>query len=223
MLLDLTPLPPPNPNKKFSGLEVSCQVGFLDFNFKVPLYHTPTPPHQHKMKSWQIWKFQAKLDFCTSDFKVLLEPTSPPPPTWNEKFADLKVLCEVEFLDFRFQSAALPPSHLCLPMKWNVGRFGSFKSSWIFGLQILKCCSNWPSNTPPPPPPPRHEMKSWQICKFKVKLDFWTSDFKVPLYPPPNLCLPVKWNVGRVGSFKSSWFFGHQISKCHFTPIPRVK
>ena len=174
------------------------QTGFTRCNYQFGVCQLPCPS-PCKMKSWQIWKFQVKLDFWTSDFKVALNP---------------------------------PPLS-----KWKVGRFGSFKSSWILGLQISKCCFC------------PHPVK-WKVGRFgsfEVKMDFWTSDFKVsldiPIHPQnekladlavwsqvgfldfrfqsPALphthhpyYTPIKWKVGRFGSFKSSGIFWFQISKC---------
>ena len=66
--------PPPHPgNEKFADLEVSSQVGKLDFRFQSATLIHPSPPP--KEKSWQIWNFQVKLDFWTK-----CHLTTPPPP-----------------------------------------------------------------------------------------------------------------------------------------------
>ena len=95
--------------------------------------------------------------------------------------------------------------------KMKIRRFGSFKSSWIFGLQISKC----QITTIP------FQIKSWQIWKFLSQVGFMDFKFQSATLPTPR---PVKWKVGRFGSFKSSWIFGLQILKWSlYTPTHPVK
>ena len=117
--------------------------------------------------------------------KLALPP--PPPLPINENLADLEVSSQVGFLDFRFQSAALPthPPTPCKMKSWRTWKFQAKFRFLYFRFQSTAL------------PTPAHKMQSWQIWKFQVKLDYWTSDFKVLLYPAPP---PAKNEIFEVSS-----------------------
>ena len=80
---------------------------------------------------------------------------------------------------FKVPLYASPPPPPPPPRKWKVGRFGTFKSNWIFGLQILKCSiwnfqvkldfCHFTPRPPPPPPTPR-------ICKVGISIQLLQRD-----------------------------------------------
>ena len=63
-------------------------------------------------------------------------------------------------------------------------------SSWTSDLQIFRFAT-----LPPPPLPIPQQVKSWQIWKFQIRLGFWTSDFKDPLYSPPPPPANETWQI----------------------------
>ena len=132
-------LPPPTPgNEKLADLELSNQVGLqisnCHFNspipckwkvsrfgtfksswtsdFKVSFYPTATPS---KMKSWQIWNFQVKLDFR---FQSFILPYCH--PLKNENLADLELLSEVGLQISKCHF--IPPPNEKLHFQWDLQR-----------------------------------------------------------------------------------------------------
>ena len=87
---------PSSESEKLADLEVSSQVGKLNFRFQSAAL--PTPPTPSENDKLSRYRFQPA---------TLHLP--PPPPLPSGKLADLELSSQVGKLDFRFESATLPP------------------------------------------------------------------------------------------------------------------
>ena len=84
------------------------------------------------------------------------------------------------------------------PLKWNVCRFGTFKSSWTTDFKV--------------PSSPRNE----RFADLEVSRQVGQHISKYHLTPPPP-------QSEKLAGLEFSNQIGLQISKCHFTPPPPLK
>ena len=129
---------------------------FLHNLAQVPLYPTPSSRNE------KLAEFGTFKSCWTSDFKV---PLYTPPHLPNIKLPDLELSSQV-----RLQ---ISKCHFTPPLEMESWQIWNFQVKLDFRFQ---------SATLPPPP---LEIESKQI-RFGTFKSSWTSDFKVPLYPPPH-------------------------------------
>ena len=115
--------------------------------------------------------------------KATLLTTNYSKDKWDSIFCLKEIFHSLQLLCIQFLSLVSERRLVWTTLRWPFTKSDCHKVP----LNWHKCHSAPPSRPPP-------EMKSLQIWKFRVKLDFWTSDFKVPLYPPPPT--PGKCKVG---------------------------